>query len=589
MNSHLSRLQLIQEYKWRLLAGFCIMLVTVALQLSFPQFAAYFIDNIDALLNQQQLQWYILLVAAVIVIQALATAARYYIFESTGQLIVKKTRDLLHRALVHKSVAFFDLNSATELASRLANDVEQLQDTLTMGLAISIRSVCILLGSLVMLLWISPLLSVVLVLMLPLHFLFSRWLGNKMHNLAADIQQKFADNSKLGYEHLSNIRLIQAFNGQHKVQANYQQATQHYHDSSLRRTQLVAKAQGATMLLMYLAVLLIFILGAWLIGQGKMTIGELTSFILYAGMLTSCTTAISDFWSSWMNAVGATARVFSFIEQAPSVSKVTPIAVHGDISFDKVCFSYPSRPSQPILHNVSFSIKAGQRVALLGRSGAGKSTIVNLLLGFYQSTAGAIYFDDKTSAELSTEAVRQHIALVEQEPTMFSGSIRDNIAYAAEHAASDDDIIAAAEQAYAMEFIARLPAGLDTLVGEKGLQLSGGQKQRIAIARALLRNPKILILDEATSALDSRSEQLVQQGLARLMQGRTTVIIAHSITNIAACDSLIMLDKASAIQTGRYSDLTVEQQAFFNQLMNLAAAGKTRPSAEPHAYAADAR
>lgn len=570
MNAHASRFKLIKEFRWRLVTGMLVMLLTIVLQLSLPKFAAYFIDNFQSLVSQQQLWQYILLVAAIVIIHAFSSAARYYIFESTGLLIVKKARNLMHRALTRNAVAFYDSNSAAELASRLSTDVEQLQDTLTMGLAISIRSLCVLVGCIIMLLYLSPILSVCLLPILPLQFYFSRWLGNNVMRLSEDIQQKQAENNKLGFEHLSNIRLIHAFNGQSKLQNKYQDAAQRHYQMSLSRTSLLAKVQIATVLVTYFAILLLFVVGASLISAGNMSIGELTSFVIYAGMLTACTSAIGDFWNSWMNALGATSRVFSFIEQNKNDDDgTTTLTVSGDISFSNVCFSYPSRPGKQVLHDISFNIAAGKKVALLGRTGSGKSTIVNLLLGFYQCDDGSIHYDDIRLSETNIKALRQNIALVEQEPAMFSGTIRENIAFAACRDVSESDIIAAAEQAYAMEFITKLPQGLDTIVGERGLQLSGGQKQRIAIARAIIRDPKILILDEATSALDAQSERWVQKALQAVMQERTTIVIAHRLTTIETCDDIVLLKDGEIVQHGSYRELSKVADGPFCQLMQI--------------------
>lgn len=570
MNAHTSRLKLIKEFRWRLITGMLVMLLTIVLQLSLPKFAAYFIDNFQSLVSQQQLWQYTLLVAAVIIIHALSSAARYYIFESTGLLIVQKARNLMHQALTRNAVAFYDKNSAAELASRLSTDVEQLQDTLTMGLAISIRSLCVLVGCIIMLLYLSPILSLCLLPVLPLQFYFSRWLGNNVMRLSEGIQQKQAENNKLGYEHLSNIRLIHAFNGQKKLQHKYQQAAQNHYQMSLSRTSLLAKVQTVTVLVTYFAILLLFVVGASLISSGNMTIGELSSFVIYAGMLTACTTAIGDFWNSWMNALGATSRVFSFIEQNNNDEDCTStLTVSGNICFSNVCFSYPSRPGKQVLHNISFNIAAGKKVALLGRTGSGKSTIVNLLLGFYPVDGGSIHYDHITLSEANIKVLRQNIALVEQEPAMFSGTIRENIAFAACRDVSESDIIAAAEQAYAMEFITKLPQGLDTIVGERGLQLSGGQKQRIAIARAIIRDPKILILDEATSALDSQSERWVQKALQAVMHGRTTIVIAHRLTTIESCDDILLLENGNIVQQGPFHELLKMPHGPFCRLMQI--------------------
>lgn len=567
---HYKRLSLVKEFWPRLLLGFAMMCLTVLLQLAFPKLVGYFIDNIQL---QQSPNWatqFALIALVLLLVQAVATGVRYYLFETTGHLIVTKIRRVLHQALLNQTIGFFDKHNVGELMSRMSADVDVLQDTLSMSLAISLRSLFVMCGGLVMLFFISPVLSLVLLVLIPISLFLGKWMGDKLQVRAKDLQQCQSNCATVAHENLANIRLVHAHNSQQKAQQEYVDETQHTYSVSAACARFIAKCQGVSSMLMYIALLSMLWIGANLISQGKLTVGELTSFVLYAAMVSTAARVVSDFWSDWMQTIGATERIFEIIDDAklPEQKPALQPKLTGNVVFKHVSFYYPERPEQSALKDFELSIRHGEKVALVGHSGAGKSTISKLLLGFYQSTQGQIEFDGKNMDEIDIRDVRRHIAVVEQEPALFSGSIWDNIIYGCE---VDDvslaEVHTAAKLANAVEFIEQLPQGYETKVGSRGVQLSGGQKQRIAIARAIIRDPQLLILDEATSALDAVSEMKVQQALDNLMQGRTTIIIAHRLSTITKADRIIVMDNGEVTEQGNYQELMQNSSSKFSELM----------------------
>jgi ATP-binding cassette subfamily B protein len=578
MNPHLQRLQLLRPFAPRLCAALCVMAVTVGIQLVYPRALSYFIDNVN---THRSSEWYTglaLTMLAILTAQAAASTLRYYLFETTGYMIVTRARRLLYGALMHKPIGFYDKHNVGELTSRLSADADVLHDTLSTGLPIALRSLLIFIGGTAMLLAISPSLSLVLVLFVPATILLAKWGGKSLRSLSGDIQGSQAECGKVANEHFANIRLVRAFNQHRTAIARYFTASERSLQVAMSSTRMFAAFRGMSSMLVYLALLATLWLGAGMIGRGELTIGELTAFLVYANMVSESAGAVSDAWSDWMRTIGATERVFEMMGDAGSASNASDAAdksgaanagrLAGHIHFSDVSFHYPERPERRALDNVSFTVDVGEKIALVGPSGAGKSTIAAMLLGFYAPGSGKISFDGVDAAALGGTAVRANIAIVEQEPSLFSGSIYENIAFAvADREASRDEVERAARAAHAHDFIAAFPNGYDTIVGDRGVQLSGGQKQRVAIARALLRNPAILILDEATSALDSASELQVQQALDRLMEGRTTIIIAHRYSTIVKADRILVLDQGRVVQQDSHRELMQHEAGLYYQLM----------------------
>ena len=567
---HFERLRLLRPVRTRLAAAMLCMGAGVLIQLGFPRAIAWFIDNAGQLQRAGGIPLQLVLgMLAAALLLAVVSALRYYLFQSASQLIVTRLRRQLFDILIRQPIGFFDQHHVGELTSRLHADVMALHESLTIGAANVLRSLCLFAGGIAMLLSLSPLLSLPLALFIPVSLYLGKRSGNSYRLRAREVQSSLADSGKVAQEHFANVRLVHAFNQEGGASTRYVQATARALAATLANARLLSLFQGLMSLLLYLALLCTLCFGAWLIGRGELSVGELTAFIIYATMVTESATSLAEFWSSWMRTLGATDRIFELLRLPPrEEGSVRPLALSGGISFEGVGFRYPQRPAQAALDQVSFAVAPGETVALVGPSGAGKSTVANLLLGHYAPGAGRILFDDLDAALLSPATVRRHVAVVEQEPSLFSGTIADNIRFAVpERDVAASEVEAAARRAQAHEFILSFPDGYDTVVGERGVQLSGGQKQRIAIARAMLRDPAILILDEATSALDAASETLVQAGLDNLMQGRTTIIIAHRLSTIAKADRILVLAGGKVRQQGSHAELLRQGDGPYTELM----------------------
>jgi ATP-binding cassette, subfamily B, bacterial len=393
MNPHLQRLQLLRPFAPRLCAALCVMAVTVGIQLVYPRALSYFIDNVN---THRSSEWYTglaLTMLAILTAQAAASTLRYYLFETTGYMIVTRARRLLYGALMHKPIGFYDKHNVGELTSRLSADADVLHDTLSTGLPIALRSLLIFIGGTAMLLAISPSLSLVLVLFVPATILLAKWGGKSLRSLSGDIQGSQAECGKVANEHFANIRLVRAFNQHRTAIARYFTASERSLQVAMSSTRMFAAFRGMSSMLVYLALLATLWLGAGMIGRGELTIGELTAFLVYANMVSESAGAVSDAWSDWMRTIGATERVFEMMGDAGSASNASDAAdksgaanagrLAGHIHFSDVSFHYPERPERRALDNVSFTVDVGEKIALVGPSGAGKSTIAAMLLGFY--------------------------------------------------------------------------------------------------------------------------------------------------------------------------------------------------------------
>ncbi len=564
---------LLKPYAGRMVIGLLALLVAIAFELSYPKAIGYFIDNSVVLNDSDWIAAMAILMILAIAIHAVAIMVRYYIFISTGSIIVTKLRQSLFGAIIRQEVAFFDSNNVGALTNRLSSDTEKLQDVLTMGLAIFLRVSITIIGGSVLLLLLSPELSLLLLVIVPPTLFITKWIGEQISKKTEYQQEELAKCGQIAQEAFSNIRLVHAFTKENTEEYKYRKATKRALLFSLANARLFAGFQGAMRFVLSFVLLITLWTGGVLVSEQKLTIGGLMSFILYASMVGNSITTFSSIWNDWMQSMGGTRRIFEIINHLPNKNTAQENTVErkleGNIEFDSIDFSYPSRPNQKALRSFNLNIKSGEKVALIGPSGAGKTTVVNLILGFYLPSAGQLKFDGYPLSLLEIANVRKHIAVVEQEPTLFSGSIRDNIRYASFDGddVTDKQIIETAEHANAHKFICSFPDGYDTLVGNRGQQLSGGQKQRIAIARALLRNPKILILDEATSSLDSESETQVQDALKHLMEGRTTIIIAHKFSTIAHADRLVVLNEGAIVQDDTHENLIHDQDGLYYHLL----------------------
>jgi ATP-binding cassette subfamily B protein len=425
--------------------------------------------------------------------------------------------------------------------------------------SIALRNLLMALGSLVMMTITSPKLTGLCLIGVPLVVAPIILFGRRVRKLSRDSQDRIADTAAYASEALNAVQTVQAFTHEDVDRMRFGAAVEDSFIAAVRRTKMRAAMTALVIFLVGAGIVIVLRVGANDVLAQRMTGGELSQFILYAIFLATGMGAVSETWGDVQRASGATERLMEIVSTEPEVTapanpRALPAPAHGAVAFDDVTFRYPARPEQKALHSVSFAISPGEAVALVGPSGAGKSTMFQLLLRFFDPQEGRILFDGAPIAEADPRALRRGIALVAQDPAIFAGSIADNIRYGRPDA-SDAEIREAAIAAAADEFIRRLPDGYDAMLGERGVTLSGGQRQRLAIARAILRDAPLLLLDEATSALDAENERLVQQGLANLMSGRTTIVIAHRLATIQRLKRIIVMDQGRIIAEGSHAEL----------------------------------
>lgn len=556
-----------------LVAGFTVMIFVVGLQLLVPSVIGNLIDEQSFDQTAGELTQTGLILLAIAVLYCGLNAVRFYLFEVAGNRVVVSLRRKLFSNLINLEIGFFDGQKVGELSSRLSADVESIRDLLTTQLAILVRTLGITIGGLIMLFYLSWQLAGLLLILVPLSFLVSKWMGYKVRNISRDLQSSLAESMDVAQESFTNVRQVQAFNRLQATKEKYASATENVLNTSVRQGALFAGYQGITNLITYSSLILILWSGGQFILDGMMTVGELTSFVMYAAITSFAVTGILGFWADWQSTSGSSEHIFALMERQREQKRSrkrlkTQAQITGNVRFEGVSFCYPQRPTEQALNKVSFEVKQGQKVAFVGASGAGKSTIASLILGFYEPDSGDILFDEQPYFHLKQETINNSIAMVEQEPNLFSGTIADNIAYGAlEGSATQEQIQNAAQQANAHKFISEFKYGYQTDVGPNGVQLSGGQKQRLAIARAILRNPAILILDEASSALDADSEEQVQEALNHLMKGRTTLIIAHRLSTIVNSNQIVVLEKGQTVQMGNHIQLLQDENGVYKNLI----------------------
>ncbi|RMG41919.1 MAG: ATP-binding cassette domain-containing protein [Candidatus Dadabacteria bacterium] len=555
-------LGLLKPHTGRLLAGLVALVLASSINLLFPEIIRRVLNS-DGIHYLYSHPWQIAaLLIALFALQSLCFYARSYIFSSIGQRITKNLRTELYDAIIRQQIAFFDSRRTGDLISRLSSDTVLIQDAISIRLSVFIRyGFQVVVGTILMAM-LSIKLTLGLILALPVIVGISVVLGKKLRSITRTQQKRLGKATTIAEETFQGVRIVKAFGRERDESLRYGSAAEAVLQTGLSRARVAAFFASFVSFLMNAAIVLVMIYGVVLISSGELELGDLTAFLLYGLIVAISFSFISAGYSEFMQALGALERVFEIIDTKPSkefspgVKKLSE-PLRGEVVLDKVCFAYPSRPEVRVLHEVSFEIAAGRSTALVGPSGSGKSTIINLILRFYEPDSGVITFDGINISELDVAALRAAIAIVPQDPQLFALSVADNLRYG-NPSATLDELREAAERARILDFIETLPDGFETNVGDRGLQLSAGQKQRIAIARAMLRDPRLLILDEATSALDSENEFLVQQALSELLKGRTALIIAHRLATIKNADAVVVLEHGRVIQRGTHASLATE-------------------------------
>ncbi len=568
----------IKPFKWKFVVGMVFLVFSSLTMLTFPALLGAMIDAAQGIQSYPFLPASVKFIGGlsliILTFQAITSFFRIRLFvEIAEKALANIRRDSYHK-LITLPIDFFANRRVGELNSRLSADLSQIQDTMTTTLAEMLRQTISLTFGVILLVFVSPKLALMNLSILPLIIIVAMIFGRFIRNLSRESQDKLADSNAIVQETLLGISNVKAFVNEFFEFKRY----------SNKLDQAVGLAvKGATyrgifasfiIFAIFGAVILVIWYGASLVSRNEISVGDLTTYILYSLFVAGSMGSFPELYASVQRSLGASERVLEILKEQPEdiqvndADKVVRTPITGDIVFDHISFSYPTRPDLEILKDISFHVAAGKKMAIVGPSGTGKSTIASLILQFYQPSSGTIYYDGIPADALPLTDIRNQVAIVPQDVLLFGGTIRENIGYGNLHADAED-IITAAKRANAHKFIMDFPEGYDTIVGERGVKLSGGQRQRIAIARALLKDPAILILDEATSSLDSESERMVQLALEELMKNRTSIIIAHRLSTIRDADMIIVVENGLISDLGTHQELMEKDTGLYRHLYTL--------------------
>lgn len=580
-------LRYLKPYRWRFFIGMFFLFLSSITGLIFPALLGTMIDAAQGKQKYNFMPSSIHLIGlisfGVLLIQSLVSFFRIRLFVEVAEKSLADIRRDTYFRLITLPMHFFSQRRVGELNSRISADLSQIQDTITTTLAELIRQVIVLIGGISFLFIVSSKLTLLNIAILPLLVIVAVFFGRYMRQLSRQAQDKLAESNTVVEETLQGISNVKAFVNEAYEANRYDKSLREVVQIALRGANFRGGFASFIIFAIFGAIVGVIWYGSVLVFQGELTVGSLTTYILYSVFVGAAMGSFPELYANVQKAVGASERVLEILKEKnePISIKVEnnqiKQTINGSLKFNEVVFAYPSRKEITVLNSVSFTAKAGEKVAIVGPSGAGKSTIAGLILRFYTPQSGHILFDNKTADQYSLTDIRNQVAIVPQDVLLFGGSIVENIAYGRLNA-TKDEIIVAAKRANAHQFIVDFPEGYETMVGERGIKLSGGQRQRIAIARALLKNPSILILDEATSSLDSESERLVQEALEELMKGRTSIIIAHRLSTIREADKIVVLEKGAVIETGTHQELMQNKEGLYRYLSQL----QTSPEIEKH-------
>ena len=555
----LSLLPYVARYRWQAIAAVMALVIAAVTTLLVPIAVRRMIDFGFSRESANLIDSYFAVMIVIVAVLALASASRFYLVTTLGERIVADLREGVFGHLVSLSLAYFDEAKTGELVSRLTADTTQIKAAVGASVSIALRNSVLFIGAATMMVVTSPRLSAFVLAAIPVIVLPLYGFGRAVRRRSRWAQDTLADATAYASEMIGAVRVLQAFTNEavakNRFGAAVERAFRAAQDSIKARAILTAIA----IFLVFASVVVVLWVGAQDVLTGRMSAGRLSQFVLYAVFAAAGLGQLSEVWGELSQASGAAERLFEILNLRPAiVPPLRPIALpeppRGEVAFVDVRFSYPARSASSALGGVSFVVRQGERVAIVGPSGAGKSTIFHLILRYYDPSSGVAKFDGVPLVDVDPLALRRRIALVPQEAIVFAASIRDNIRFG-RPAASDPEVERAAELAHALEFISLLPEKFDTTVGERGVTLSGGERQRIAIARAILRGAPLLLLDEATSALDAESETLVRDALGRLMQGRTTLVIAHRLATVLSCDRILVMEAGRIVEEGSHQTL----------------------------------
>ncbi len=572
-------------YKGRIAAALAALMVASGATLVVPIAVRRVVDFGFSDQGRDYIDAYFALLLVVVGVLALASAFRYYLVITLGERVVADLRSAVFRHLTSLDPAFFDQTRSGEIVSRLTADTTQVKAAFGVTVSIALRNVFLFLGAVTLMIITSPKLSALVLLAIPVIVLPLVFSGRAVRRRSRAAQDRLADASAYAAEAVGAVRTMQAFGMESLTASRFSAAAEDAFEASRLSTTMRALLTGTGIFLVSASVVAVLWYGAQDVLAGAMTGGRLSQFVLYAVFAASSLGQLSEVYGELSQAAGAAERLGEILEarpvvQAPRDPQPLPDPPLGTVAFEDVHFAYPARSDRPALHGLSFSVASGERVAIVGPSGAGKSTVLQLLLRFYDPQSGAIRVDGIPVPRADPFALRARMALVPQEPTIFAASVMDNIRYG-RPSAGEEEVRRAAALASADGFIQALPQGYASMIGERGVTLSGGQRQRLAIARAILKDAPILLLDEATSALDAESERKVQTALDRLMEGRTTLVIAHRLATVRSADRILVMDGGRIVEEGTHEAL-LNQGGLYARLARLQFTG-----AEEHSLAAE--
>ena len=555
----LQLLPYLKRYRGMVAGAVVFLILAAATTLALPLAVRRLVDHGFSQSDSGFINSYFIVLVGMAIVLAVASAMRYYFVITIGERIVSDLRREVFAHVSTLSPAFFDVNQSGEIVSRLTADATQIKSAVGATASMALRNFILCLGAMGMMIVTSPKLSSLVLAAIPLIVFPLVAFGRNVRSRSRAAQDTLAAASAFAGESIAASRTVQAFNGEAAAVARYSAAVENAYEAARAAVKSRALLTGFAIAMIFGSVVCVLWFGAQSVLAGTLSAGTLGQFLLYSVIAAGALGSLSEVWGELAQAGGAAERLTELLNEvspiaAPALPVALPAPTLGAVSFANVKFAYPSRADKPMLGGVSFAVKPGETVAIVGPSGAGKSTLFALLLRFYDPTSGSIMLDGVDIRTTTPEALRDRIAIVPQDVTIFASTIHDNIAFGTP-SASREQVRAAAVAAQAEEFILRLDKGYDTPVGERGITLSGGQRQRIAIARAILKNAPVLLLDEATSALDAESETLVQTALDGLVKGRTTLVIAHRLATVLKADRILVMDNGQIVEQGTHHSL----------------------------------
>jgi ATP-binding cassette subfamily B protein len=562
----------LRPYRWTFFVGMIFLALSTGTSLAFPKLVGNIIEVIEGKSRYtiNQITGFLFIV---LICQAVFSYFRVFLFTKVSEMAMSNIRADVFSKIITLPISFLEQRRVGELTSRITSDVSQLQGLMSFTLAEVFRQVATLIVGISILFYTSWKLTLFMLATFPMLVIASVFFGRHMRRLSKKAQDELAAANVVVEETLQSVNVVKAFTNEPLEVDRYKTILGRVVDLSLYAAKFRGGFVSFIIFAMFGGIVGVVWYGAGLVQAGEFGLSELFTFILYTTFIGASISGMGDLYAQINKTIGASERIFEILQETPEISlevakNATAGGVTGDVVYDNVQFAYPSRSDLPVLKGISFHIKAGEKIALVGYSGAGKSTIVQLLLRFYDHQSGNILVDGKPLSSFGITELRKNIAVVPQEVMLFGGTIYENISYGKPDA-TREEIYDAARRAHASEFIDTFPEKFETIVGERGIKLSGGQRQRIAIARAILKDPKILILDEATSSLDAESEKLVQVALDELMQNRTTIVIAHRLATIRKVDMIYVIREGRIAESGSHQQLTLLDNGLYANLIKL--------------------